>query len=280
MRFGLFGIAVLAGTFSLTSHASAQLSPQWGTCTGKAGVDWEEQVKSCTVLIESPFETTDHRVLGYIRRGIAYNNQGKFDSALTDYEEAINLNPKSVQAYYNRGNAYWDKGEDDRAIADFDMAIKLDPKNVAAYRSRGLAFLYSNQLPKALTDVTEAAKHDPKDPYNALWADIVGQRSNVPSQLLQATAQINMTAWPAPVIRMFLGQTTPASVLAAAESADGKAKKGEVCEANFYSGEYALRKGTKEDAARLFKLAASECPRDFLEWNAANAELKTLGVAL
>jgi hypothetical protein len=41
----------------------------------------------------------------------------------------------------------------------------------------------------------------------------------------------------------------------------------QVCEANFYSGELALRLGTKDEAVRLFRLAAS------------NAELKALGAA-
>ena len=88
-----------------------------------------------------------------------------------------------------------------------------------------------------------------------------------------------MTAWPAPVIRMFLGQMTPAAALAAADDPDATKKKGQVCEANFYSGELALRQGAKDDAARLFRLAASDCPHDFTEWPAANAELKALGAA-
>lgn len=88
-----------------------------------------------------------------------------------------------------------------------------------------------------------------------------------------------MTAWPAPVIRMFLGQTTPAAVLAAADDADAFKKKGRICEANFFSGELALRTGAKDEAIRLFRLAASGCPKDFVEVPAANAELKAAGAA-
>ena len=78
---------------------------------------------------------------------------------------------------------------------------------------------------------------------------------------------------------MFLGQMPPAAVLAAADDPDDKAKKGQVCEANFYSGELALRQGAKDDAARLFRLAAGDCPKTFGESFAANAELKALGAA-
>ena len=78
---------------------------------------------------------------------------------------------------------------------------------------------------------------------------------------------------------MFLGQMTPAAVLVAANDPDPIKKKDQVCDANFYSGELALRTGAKNEAARLFRLAASNCRKTSTEWSSANAELKALGVA-
>jgi lipoprotein NlpI len=74
-----------------------------------------------------------------------------------------------------------------------------------------------------------------------------------------------------------LGEITHAQAIEAAEHKEPQIKKGQVCEANFYGGELALLKGTKQEAVRLFKVAANECPRSFLEWSAAKAELKALG---
>jgi lipoprotein NlpI len=76
---------------------------------------------------------------------------------------------------------------------------------------------------------------------------------------------------------LFLNQITPAAVLAAAEDPDPTKKKGQVCEANFYSGELSLTKGAKDEATRLFRMAANDCPHGFNEWDAAIAELKALG---
>jgi lipoprotein NlpI len=87
-----------------------------------------------------------------------------------------------------------------------------------------------------------------------------------------------MTKWPAPIIRLFLGQLKPEAVLLAAADSDAHTKKGQVCEANFYSGELMLQQGNKDDATRLFRLAVADCPKRFVEWEAANAELKALGV--
>jgi len=87
-----------------------------------------------------------------------------------------------------------------------------------------------------------------------------------------------MSAWPAPVIRLFLDQATPAGVLAAANDSEPKTKQRQVCEANFYGGELALLRGEREEAARLFRLAASDCPRGSTEWSGASAELRALAL--
>jgi tetratricopeptide (TPR) repeat protein len=41
-----------------------------------------------------------------VSRGNAYLGQGKFDKAISDYNDAIRLNPNNAAAYYGRGNAY------------------------------------------------------------------------------------------------------------------------------------------------------------------------------
>jgi lipoprotein NlpI len=217
-------------------------------------------------------------VSAFNNRGTAYKAKGEFDRAIAEFNEAIRLDPKSAIAFNNRGDTYKAKNDLDRAIADYDEAIRLDPKFAKSYFGRGIANLYGGSLPKALADLDRASKLDPKDAYAALWRDIVDKRSNPASRLPQDISQIDMTRWPAPAIRMFLGQMKPEAVLAAADNANAYTKRGQVCEANFYSGELALQQGAKDQATRLFRLTVAECPKDFIELHAANAELKTLGV--
>jgi lipoprotein NlpI len=78
---------------------------------------------------------------------------------------------------------------------------------------------------------------------------------------------------------MYLGQMTPEAVLVAAGNANADTKRRQICEANFFSGELALQRGAKDEAIQLLRLAANDCPKTFIEWRAANAELKTLGMA-
>jgi lipoprotein NlpI len=86
-----------------------------------------------------------------------------------------------------------------------------------------------------------------------------------------------MTRWPGPLLRLFLGQSTPAAVLAAADTPDAKKKNERICEANFYSGIVALRNGAKDEAAARYRSAADACPRELVERHAARAELEQLG---
>jgi tetratricopeptide (TPR) repeat protein len=212
----------------------------------------------------------------YQSRGVTYRAEGDFDRAIADSNEAIRLDPKLAAAYVDRGLAYAAKGDLKRAIADYNDAITLDPKSAFAHNVRGIANLYAGAIPKALTDLDQASRLDSKNSYTAIWFDIVNKRSNLPSRLAQAMTQIDSTKWPAPVIRLYLGQLTPGAVLAAADDRSPNTKKGHVCEANFYSAQLALQQGAKAEAWRLFQLAAADCPKEFVEWPAANAELRAL----
>ena len=212
-------------------------------------------------------------------RAGAYLGKGDNDRAIADASEAIRLDPAIAYAYANRAAGYANKADRDLAIADYSEVIRLDPRNISAYFNRGRAHLLNRALPSAVADFNRASQLAPKDPYAALWLDIAGQRSNLPSGLPQAVTRIDMKAWPAPVIRLFMNQLTPAAVLAAAEHPDAAVRLGQICEANFYSGEFALRGADTAEARRLFGLAARDCPKSFAEWEGADAELRALGVA-
>jgi lipoprotein NlpI len=137
-------------------------------------------------------------------------------------------------------------------------------------------YLFAGSAEKALADFNQASALAPKNAYVALWGDIAGRRNNLPSRLAQAESRIDMTVWPAPVIQLFTEQLTPAALLAAADDPDITRKQAKVCDATFYSGEFSLMKGLKEEATRFFRQAASDCPHDYNA--AAAAELKALGV--
>jgi lipoprotein NlpI len=264
-------IADYGEAIKLDPKLAAAYADRCGTYTTKGNDDLA--MTDCNQAIQ----LDPKLALAYLNRGYLYDIADDLDRSIADDSEAIRLDPKSMISYSNRGTAYRNKGDLDHAIADFGEALKLDPKDALSYHSRGLAYFYGGNPAKALADFKQAIALDPKYAYNALWLDIADQRDHTPSPLPQAIAKIDMTAWPAPVIRMFLGQTTPAAVLAAADNPDATTKRDQVCEADFYSGIVAARQGSKDEAARLFRLAATDCPKGYDEAFAAGPELKALG---
>jgi lipoprotein NlpI len=249
----------------------------------------------------------------YVGRGVTWQRKGDLDRAITDFTEAIRLDPNYAAAYRNRGGAWYYKGDYDRAIADCTEAIRLDPKHAQPYNVRGTAWrnkwdleraisdyteairlenrdpsdlyyvrgitsVYAGSLPAALADLNKAAELDPKSAWTALWLVITNNRMRRPNQLAQATAKLDMTKWPAPLVRLFLSQATPQAVLDEAAEADGKRWQGRLCEADFYVGATALMRAAKDEAENRFKFAVVNCPKRFTEWWTANAELRALGM--
>lgn len=217
-------------------------------------------------------------VAAFNNRGTAYQAKGNFERAIADQTEAIKLDPKFAVAYNNRGNAYLATTQDERAIADYSEAIRLAPGNAITYMNRGRAYLLNDDLAKARADLVRANEGMPRNPYAALWLDIAERRSNRPSHLSQAKQHLDMTVWPAPLVRLFLGEATPMDVLAAARAPDPHTKKGaRLCEANFFTGENGLLRGAKDKAPALFRLALKTCPKGSVERIAAQRALKALG---
>jgi tetratricopeptide (TPR) repeat protein len=210
------------------------------------------------------------------RRGYAHHAKGNYDRAISDYDAAIRISPSYATAYHNRGFAYFGKGEHDRAIADYTEAIGLDQSLAISYRNRGLAHLYSGSREKAQADLEVATQLMPQDVYLALWREIAARQANAASILAQAALQIDMTTWPAPVVMFFLGESTQAALLASAKDSDPKRSRERLCEVNFFAGQLALQRRSKEEAKHSFQIAVRDCPRISLEMGAATAELKAL----
>jgi lipoprotein NlpI len=207
-------------------------------------------------------------------RGDLYKTRGDFDHALADLSESIRLDPNYAPAYFVQGSVHYIMGYNVLALDDFTKSIQLDPNNAAAYFNRGVAyFVIGGRSADAEADFRKASELSPTDAYAALWFVLAERRNKVPSRLAETAKQLDMTSWPAPVVRQFLGELNSAQTLAAANDNDPKTRVGRTCEANFYSGEFALLKNNKQEALRLLRLAASDCPRSFLESTAAIAEL-------
>lgn len=92
----------------------------------------------------------------------AYENavKGEYDLALSDYDEAVKLNPKDVSIYLNRGKVHSNKKNYDLAIADFNKAIELNPNEATAYFNRGESYEKKGSATQAMGDYQKVVEMD------------------------------------------------------------------------------------------------------------------------
>jgi tetratricopeptide (TPR) repeat protein len=99
--------------------------------------------------------------IAYLQRGLAYVMKMDFDKAIDNFSESIRLNPKDAITYCERGSIYDVKGEYDNAINDYNEALRIDPKNIKALLKRGLAHSKKEEPEKAIKDYNQVFQLDP-----------------------------------------------------------------------------------------------------------------------
>ncbi|MCA2803989.1 MAG: serine protease, partial [Microcystis sp. M114S2] len=101
------------------------------------------------------------RAAWYVNRGILYRRQQKYELALDDYNQAIELNPNHANAYNNRGNLYQDLQKYELALDDFNKAIEINPNFAILYYNRGGLYYDQKKYELALADWNKAIEINP-----------------------------------------------------------------------------------------------------------------------
>ncbi len=97
----------------------------------------------------------------YYQRGMAYWALGKSDLALLDFEEATNVDETFAPAYYQQGLLYVEQADYDAALTAYDTTLELDDEYVDAYISRGYVYLITDDYEAAIADYDAALNLDP-----------------------------------------------------------------------------------------------------------------------
>jgi protein O-mannosyl-transferase len=105
--------------------------------------------------------------LAYNNRGHYYRQNNQIDKAISDYNEALKINPNYHLSLNNRGKIYFDRGQVDLAMTDFNKSISIAPNYVSALSNRGAAHASKNDFETALIDLNKALDLDPQN-TNAL----------------------------------------------------------------------------------------------------------------
>lgn len=129
---------------------------------------------ACAGLINTGQVSGRQLAVVYTQRGFLEHDT-KPDSALTDYNAALKVQPDFVDALTGRAWIRMMRGDYDAAFQDLNKAVDLSPpaSSGVAYFYRGYAFLRVQNYPRALDDLNQAEKHQPDN------ADILLARGEV-----------------------------------------------------------------------------------------------------
>lgn len=95
----------------------------------------------------------------YQLRGVAYRRAGKLAEALADFDRAVSLAPEMAN-YFERGATYQDLGKHELAIEDFNEVIKFDGLNSQAYHARSKSYRALGNIKQADADHHQGRRLD------------------------------------------------------------------------------------------------------------------------
>lgn len=100
----------------------------------------------------------------YSYRGNSYYDLEDYQSSVSDFSHAIELNPLNASYYQNRAYSYEMTGDWQKALSDYNQAIEIDPKNEGAYLNRGVAYDVLDDNEAAIADYEYAINLNPNYP--------------------------------------------------------------------------------------------------------------------
>jgi len=88
--------------------------------------------------------------------GIALNEHGDIDGAITHYRQALDLRPSYGEAHYNLGRLLVQKGQVDEAVTHYEKALEINPADAEAHNNLGAALFASGRVAEAIAHYRKA----------------------------------------------------------------------------------------------------------------------------
>jgi len=128
-------------------------------------------------LFRHALTVTQNNYLAHKAIGDVMLKKGQADEAISEFREAIRIEPDYPEACDNLGNALHIKGRTDEAISEFREAIRLKPDYAEAHNNLGAALCDTGKIDEAISEDQEAIrlKPDYADAHNNLGAALGGK---------------------------------------------------------------------------------------------------------
>jgi len=200
-----------------------------------------------------------------------------YEGALADAGGAIANGMRTAQMYVTRARLRRAQGDYARAIEEYDEALKLDPRHQGALHGRGHHLFNVSRFEAAENDFATLLAIRPSG-FDSIWLSLSRSRRGLDGNavLERGVAKLKDGEWPAPILQYLLGRLDGEALMAATANVDDGKRKSQECEARFYMAARLIAVGRNSAARPLLEKARDECPRNYVEYDAALAELTKL----
>ena len=164
----VFASATLAITLAISAPAAAATLVLGGgmaescfrvTLDGRSDA---ESLKTCSVALDTEALGRRDRAATLVNRGIIQLRRKSYQSANSDFDTAIRLQPSMAEAFVNRGAALIAQRRWRDGMADIDRGLALEPgEPEKAYFNRAIAWEALDNMEAAWRDYTRAQELKP-----------------------------------------------------------------------------------------------------------------------
>lgn len=116
-----------------------------------------KSVETPTALeVNGKSDRQDNKSEEYFQLGCDRYNRGKFDEAITYFQQCLELKPDYIAARYNLGVIYREKENWQQAEFYLNRVIEKQPDNAEAYNNLGIVYHNQKQLDRAIFNYEKA----------------------------------------------------------------------------------------------------------------------------
>lgn len=126
-------------------------------CTRFQVGKWQNSI----TLFQNAADVTENNYVAYEKLGEALAAQGKMDSAVKHYSEALRIRPDFMSTYLSMGVALREQGNYDAAIWHFHAALRINPNNAIAHNNLGVVLARKGNAKESAYQFSEAIRIDP-----------------------------------------------------------------------------------------------------------------------
>lgn len=106
-------------------------------------------------------EKSQGQAMPHLSLGVVYEKRGMHEKAISEFQNALSLDPDYAEAHNNLGLAYAHKGLTDEAENEFIAALQVAPNHAGAHYNLGLIYAFKGSNDKAVIEFEAALKIRP-----------------------------------------------------------------------------------------------------------------------